>query len=106
MENEPVMRIELGGSEFEAVPDNTSLFRFVGQLAMYNHIFFARHENSGVYLFSTHQVYPQIEEYMVENSYPIHDHMRDVPQCDLDAFDRMIQQHVGDIGDSVPEEWL
>lgn len=106
MEHEPCMRIDFGDEvEFEAVPENTSLFRFMGHLAMYNHAFFAKSETGGVYLFAAHPGYAEVEEYMLENDYPIHDKLRGVAQCDMDAYDNMVKSCLTDIEAGVPEDW-
>lgn len=107
MEDEPVIRVNFGEYEFEATPDNTTLFRFVGQLALYNHVFMVTRpeESTGAYLFNQHPYYKEFEEYIIENNYPLHDNLRDVAQCDIDAFDNMIKQELDGL-DHVPDDWL
>jgi len=107
MEEEPVIRVSFGESEFEATPDNTTLFRFVGKLALYNHVFMLTdpEESTGAYLFNQHPYYAEFEEYMITNKYPLHDNLRDVAQCDLDAFENMVKENLKDIEDYPPEDW-
>lgn len=107
MENEPGIIVNFGEREFEATPENTTLFRFVGKLALYNHIFMLTvpEENIGAYLFNQHPVYKEFEDYMVKNQYPIHDNLREVAECDLDAFENMLRENAADIGDYPPEDW-
>lgn len=109
-EQDPSMNLHMNGGDFEATPENTSLFLFAGQLSMYNHVFIRledRDENtvSGTYVFSTHQVYERMRDYMLQQGYPAHVNLRDIAQCDLDAYEQMIAQQIGDISDTIPEEW-
>ena len=110
-EQEPSMRLTMHGEKFEATPDNTSLFMFAGNLALYNHVFVVTKENEaegtaeGTYVFWTHQVYETMRDYMMQNGYPIHANLRHLAQCDLDAYENMIKQQIGDVGDTVPDEW-
>lgn len=106
-EQDPSMKLHFGDREFEATPDNTTLFRFMGQLAMYNHVFFATDEENGVgtYLFNQHPFYQEIEAYMVENKYPTHDNLRAVAECDVNAFKKMVDNYTEEIPDYVPDDW-
>lgn len=108
MENEPSMQLSFGnGGEFEATPENTSLYRFVGRLACHNHVFIVTNpeESAGTYIFSITPVYREMEAYMVANDYPIHDHLRQVAQCDLDAYERMLNQAAENLSDDMLGEW-
>lgn len=107
MEDEPAIRVNFGEYEFEATPDNTTLFRFVGRLALYNHVFMLTgpDEGAGAYLFNQNSHYKEFEDYMIENNYPLHDNLRDVAQHDLDAFDSAIKQGLSGL-DHVPDDWL
>lgn len=110
MENspEPVIELNLNGERFEATRDNTTLFQFFGRLAIYNHIFLETGEDSqypiGAYLFSDHPAYPELEELIVAHEYPQHLALREVAECDIDAWER---HNFGDLRESqgVPEGW-
>lgn len=105
--NEPGIIINFGDRRFEATPDNTSLFRFMGHLAMYNHVFIVtdEEEGQGTYLFAQNPAYPTFEQYMIENEYPIHDHLRDIANCDVEAFDKMIAQYGASLPDYLPDDF-
>lgn len=109
MEDEPVMRLELtDGEEFHATRENSFLFRFAGHLTMYDHVFFLRdeEENSGIYIFSANPVFPDIVEYMTNNGYELHLNLREVAECDQDAFNRMIEKDTApELDAGVPEDW-
>ena len=110
MENspEPIIELNLNGEKFEATRDNTTLFQFFGRLAIYNHIFLemGREDDKpmGAYLFSDHPVYPQLEELIVAYEFPQHLALREVGECDVDAWNR---HNLSDLAeaDGVPEEW-
>ena len=107
MEEEPGIIVRIEGNEFEATPSNTTLFRFVGSLAMYNHVFLCTdcEAGTGTYLFNQNPAYETFERYMIENEYPLHDNLREVSECDFDAFEKMIKIYVDEIPDGVPADW-
>ncbi len=119
------LRVNLGGNEFESTPYNTTLFTFLGKAAIngvdfdisrVNHVFFESgntEENTvqGSYLFrteSTAEVYDTIVQFMADNDWPMVINRRDLPQCDYDAYNRMLDQYVANevSEDFIPEEWF
>ena len=106
MENEPTMRVHMSTGDFLATPDNTALFRFAGQLAMYDHVFMLTDEEKelGTYIFNQNDAYEQMEDYIIEYDFPIHDNMRSVAECDQRAFEKFVQSQMTDIAD-FPPEW-
>lgn len=106
----PKIRLNLSDGEFEATPENSHLYMHLGALACYNHVFLekGRQEDntlSGTYIFSITPVFDEMAEFMAENGYPMHVNLRTVAQCDVDAFNRMVEQQVGEF-DSFPDEWV
>lgn len=104
MEDEPIMRLNLpSGEQFEAVPDNTTLFRFAGALAVYNHVYCydtnGEEVTQSFYIFNFISGYKTMEEYMVENAYPLHDNLREISSGDIDAYDRAVKATASDIAD-------
>ena len=109
MEQEPSMNISFpDGFEFEAKPDNTVLFTFMGKLALYDHVFFIRDEEKGQgsYLFNLHSSYEEVKGYMLENGYPAHINMQEVAECDMNAFDHMLHNDAeAELESGVPDDW-
>lgn len=109
-ENYEPLRLELSdGTEIEATPDNTSLFMFVGRLACYNHVFIVMNEeeSQGAYIFSNSNIFTPIGNHILQHDYPLHTNLREVADCDVDAFNRMVHQEATrDLSDGVPSEWL
>lgn len=111
-ENLPVMRLGLGSSEFAATPENSHLFTFMGRLAMYNHIFLVTDETdgtlSGTYLFNRihipDEMFNELGTFMVENGYHADLNKREVPDCDVNAFNANLELQTGDL-DTIPEDW-
>ena len=118
------LMLNLGGNEFESRPDNTTLFTFMGKTALngieydnsrVNHIFFQTGNEddqtmSGTYIFRTEAnagIFDTILSHITTNDYPMVLNRRDVPQCDWDAFQRMIDQQAAseEIPDTLPEGW-
>lgn len=109
MEQEPSMKIGFPDGEFDATRENTSLFTFMGKLALYNHVFFVKDEEEGIgsFLFSLHPSYKEISDYMVEHQYPSHINLQEVAECDMDAYEDMIHEYTApDLEGGVPDEWL
>lgn len=119
------LRINLGGSEFESTPYNTTLFTFLGRAAINgvefdlsraNHVFFETGDTennviAGTYLFRTEdtaQTYDTIVQYMADNDYPMVINRRELPECDYNAYNRMLDQFAATekSEDFIPEEWL
>ena len=108
MEKEPRFKVRFGEEEFEATRDNTSLFRFFGQLAIYNHVFIIKDKEKGEvsYIFDTHPAYDKVTDFMIEKDYPIHMNLREIAKCDSDAYDMMLHEQMSDeLEDGVPEDW-
>lgn len=108
MEKEPSFTVHRPNGEFEATRDNATLFRFMGALAVYDHIFFVRDEGRGVgtYLFKLTPEYERAADYMMDNDYPAHINLREVPHCDRDAYDKMLTKYASVSEGGVPAEWL
>lgn len=111
-EDLPVIRLKGGDTEYELTPENSALYVFLGRLACYSHVFMetARTDDQkrriGNYIFSNHSVFNEIANFMSSRGYPMHVNLREVEQCDIDAFDSFISQQAGDIGDTIPNEFF
>jgi hypothetical protein len=108
-EEEPRLKLTLSsGGEFYATRDNTTLFQFFGRLAIYDHVFIETGmEDStptGIYLFQNQDIWRDLVDYIVTNEFPQHVALREVAQCDIDAFDRTMFDDVRHM-DSFPSEW-
>lgn len=107
----PVVRLKSGEQEYELTPENSTLYVYLGHLACYSHVFMetaATDDNRrriGNYIFSTHSTFTEIANFMASRGYPMHVNLREVPDCDIKAFNDMVAQQIGDIGDTVPEGW-
>lgn len=107
-ENEPVVNLVVNGeSEYELNRLNTTLFTFMGRLAVYNHIFYHDiHEEENpenFYIFSYQQGYPEIVRYMAENDFTMVLNQTEVSVTDQEAYMRSVTRGMGD---TIPEEWL
>ena len=97
----PRLKMQLGEyGEFEATPENTSVFTFLGQTAIngimwdnerFNHAFLNIHEVDedrvqGAYIFSDAKNFDEMMRFFMQNGYPLHVNLRHVAQCDIDAY--------------------
>lgn len=105
-EDEPVAHINVGEREFEVNRGNTRLFTFMGRLALYNHVHYSDRENDvAFYVFNFVNGYNELASFVAENDFTMYLNQTEVPQCDLDAYDRAIKASMKGL-DSVPEDWL
>ena len=93
------------GEEFETSPDNTELYRYVGNLAIMNHVYMEIDDEISLYVFAQSSAYPYLEELATMNRYPIHDNLQGATQSEVNAFNDHIDEMVKNIPDEVPEEW-
>lgn len=108
-EEEPSVRLAIdGGRIYELDRTNTSLYRFMGNLAIYNHVFYAQIEENEVqdsfYMFNTTPAYPQLEKYMVENDFTVRNNLTEVSSADQEAYIRSAIQDLG-AADTIPDDW-
>lgn len=110
-EEMPRIKLNMPSGEFEATPLNTTLFTFLGRLACYDHIFLQTGDETdeamvGTYIFNQHSVYDEMAAFLVENNYPMLLNRIETPDCDIDAFNRMVSQSASDLDSGIPDEWL
>lgn len=105
----PALELTMNGEKIIATPENTTLFAFIGELAVYDHVFIAYTEEessmTGAYLFKNQEVWHDLVDFMVTNEYPQHVCLREVAQCDVDAFEATMYPDVRHNA-SFPQEWV
>ena len=118
------LHLRFGEAEFEAKPENTTLFTFLGKTALrglemdnsrFNHIFFQTGTEdettiSGSYMFRTEEnseTFDTIMNFVAGHDYPMVLNRRSVPECDVEAYFRMLDQRAAaeEIPDTLPEGW-
>lgn len=104
----PALEITMNGEKFLATPENTTLFAFIGELAVYDHVFIetgmTESTPTGAYLFKNQEAWDDIVDFMVTNDYTQHVNLREVAECDRDAFNRTFYEDVRHFA-SFPQEW-
>lgn len=119
MEDEPVIHIRIDGEETDVTRDNGTLFTFVGKTALsggfevdsanMNHVFITDEVNdngtvSGSYIFAASEAFEAVRDFMMENGYPLHLNLREVAECDVNAYEVFLKQQSDDL-DTIPEGW-
>jgi hypothetical protein len=127
MDELPVIRLDLGGKDFEATPYNSTFFTFLGKTVLRtgevienssrNHVFLETSQShindegkevqNGTYIFTPHIV-QALGSMMLNNGFPAILNKREIPQCDEDAYQQYISQQISsdEIPDSFPEDWM
>jgi hypothetical protein len=126
MDELPVIRLDLGGRDFEVTPYNATFFTFLGKTVLEsgdtienssrNHVFLETSESrmndegqevqNGTYIFTPETV-QALGSIMLNNGFPANLNKREIPRCDEDAYQQYINQQISydEIPDSFPEEW-
>jgi len=116
-EQESTIGITLGGEKFEMTRRNSRLYTFVGQAALYNHVYLVRDDMEPneegapyvTYLFEdilkrTHaETYDKITHAMGHYAFPMHLNELEPPECDIESYIKTAMQ---DSRDDVPEDWV
>ena len=109
----PTMRLHMKDSDevFEATPENTSLFQFAGLAASRSHVFLQTGESeadssvTGAYIFSFNPSYKQMVQFMVAHEFPMHLNLRQVADCDEDAYQDAIAKASEGSADNIDDEF-
>lgn len=101
-ELEPFAKIRAEEGEFEMRRDNTSLFRHLGNYALYDHVFVVVGEDAGIYIWRTHPNYDEVSTLAVENECALHLNIPEVADCDRRTYEK---HNTADLGDFIPEGW-
>jgi hypothetical protein len=92
MESDPTLHIRINDKRVEMTRRNSSIWQFVGHLAMYNHIFIIDEEenNYGYYWADRAKEgqYNKYVQFMVDRSYPLHINLSDICDTDRQAYER------------------
>lgn len=108
-----VLPITCNGEPFNVDRFNTTLYTFIGELGMYNHVFIRTsdeesEDTSGGFAFQCappdNPVFQQLASFVLEHNFPMVLNMTRVPPCDRDAF---MEASLTDLGgtDFIPDEW-
>lgn len=108
MEDDARLKLTMNGQEIECNRENTAMFTFLGNLAIYDHIFVLMDEenNSGAYLFKENQQqWQEMAGFIIEYQFPMHLNMTEVAECDRNAFDATMFHDLAGMP-SFPQEWV
>lgn len=102
----PALELNMNGERIIATRHNTAMFTFLGDLAIYDHVFVLTNEetNSGAYLFKNQEIWQDLAGFCIEHQYPMHLNMEEVAECDQKAFEATMFTDVRS-ADSFPAEW-
>lgn len=104
-ESEPFANINLpNGDKVEMTRQNSSIFTFMGRLAVYNHVYYSgeTEEDRPFYVFSFVGGYKDLFKHMKKNHYPAHLNLDEVSSTDIEAYERAA---LSDLGDTIPDGW-
>lgn len=105
MENESFAHIRFEHGEMDATSENTSLYTFIGHLALMNHVWLMVDEQHGSRIWAqippNNPAYESLAPLVVESGAELHLNIRTPNKSDSDAFEKAVTKDL----DSYPE-WL
>ena len=93
-----------GGEEFELNRYNSALVRYLGNLALHDHVQLATEYGTG-YIFLGVDGFDEVAEYMEENNYPQAINCPQVPEHVIEAHAQTIERISGNDADEEVEKW-
>ena len=96
--------------DYEIGPHNMSLFTFIGENALYNHVFLefpvedGQEETPVCYFFSNARDFENLRDIITHYNWPQHLNLTETAQCDLEAFEHSQYRDLRAL-DSLPEDW-
>lgn len=125
-EQEPLMRFRVGDEQYDATPDNASIFMHcAGELAIggveyeserFDHLFMHFDEQVGrtaigIYLFRERfdGQFNQMAQTMYQNDYTCHFNLQNVAEIDIKSYFNMLEKQADretkEIGEFMPDDW-
>ena len=100
------MRIKLNGEKVDTSPDNTILFQFAGDLAMYNFVYIDGEESyAKVWEQSSNgDLYKRLAKLAIDEKYPVHQNLRALLEEDRVDYEAMALKDIRKM-DTVPIAW-
>lgn len=94
------------GKQYEATPENSHLFLYLGELGLYSNATVQLSEEPPVFtrIFYHHDGFNQVRDYMLENCYPSSVNLRIVGAGVLNSFEKEMKTMAGDL-DTIPDDW-
>ena len=100
------MRLKMNGEKVDTSPDNTVLFKYAGELSMYNFVY-VNGVNSYVELWEQSEykdLYTKLAKLAVDENYPKHTELQEVDPDVVNSFAEKALKDVAKL-DAVPIEW-
>jgi hypothetical protein len=105
--SEPKMNFTMeDGTNVEATRYNTSLWSFLGRAALYDHVYVAANDDFSIYIFQAMPDFAIAAKFVIENEFPLHLHIPEPAEEDLEAYERFIQSNMTDLNSFPPKEWI
>ena len=103
-----VLRLNFDGKSEPIPRDRAALFLFVGELAVYDHVYVVRGDEDDLdsyYIFKSHEDFEEIADFMEKNEYPICMKQVHIAADDVERFDLV---HFSDVRSepAFPEDWV
>lgn len=109
-ENENNIRLQFTNGEYELTRDKSELFKYIGHLAVFNHVFveLSRDDESRKGIFLPEQTigaesFDKLSRLMLQRGYVAHLNLREVDDYDVDAITKLMSK---DMGDTIPDDWV
>lgn len=102
--SEAFFEIRVGDTDVEMRQDNTTIFRHLGNAAMFDHLFVNFGESAGAYMWATHSQYEEVSELAEAALCVQHLNLPEAAECDVNAY---VRHNTDDIETfQIPGEWI
>jgi hypothetical protein len=104
MEKEGFARITINGEAHEVHQGNASVFRHLGNAALYDHVFIVVNENDGAYIWRHNEAHEELEALASQNGCPLHLNLPEASDLDKTNYEKHVLADLSNT-DGVPEGW-
>lgn len=110
-----MMRLKGNNGEFDITPRNGVLYRHLGDRAIFDNVFMVSglkedgtREGNPIFLrgFVDDTDIAQITHFMITRGYECHLNLPDAMEAFQDVHSKLMERETGDVGDTVPDDWL
>lgn len=101
---EGFFEITVGNERREMNRENTKLYRHLGAMAMFDHLFVTFSEQSGAYMWTDHSQFDEVVQLATDAQCVMYLNLPEVSQVDVDAYVRHKTEDLAGL-DTIPEDW-
>ena len=112
--HEPTIRMKGAEGEFDSTPSNGLLYRYIGENALYDHVFLqsgidehGNREGHPIFMhgFIDNDQVTEVTNFMLRNGYECHINVIEPMAVIKSVHARLLEGQSQDVGEFIPEDW-